>query len=382
MKRTGFGIATALTLVAGLSTQSGQGLQAQAQESQALTLQFSQVDAQSTASYWTADRLAAAQPLRPIPAIAPRTEFERQAQGTPQGAAGSAPSLSVQAARNPLYNPASVKIEAERAAESIVQPNDEGTFHAPYTSSRVTPLSADLKYPYRAAGKLFFTIPGQGDFVCSASVIQRRIVATAGHCVHSGSGGAAGFHANFLFVPAFRDGNAPLKAWRWSFAVVTGTWATGGGAVPNAADYAMLEVADKTFDGVYRRIGEITGWLGWQTLSLERNHTTKLGYPCNIDSCQKMHQELSNNFRNTSPNNVEYGSHSRGGSSGGPWIQNFGSAGVGQTGGLNPGSNRVVGITSYGYVSTDPKVQGASILDNRWVKIFNIACAHRAGNCS
>ncbi|MQA28459.1 MAG: hypothetical protein GEU82_01285 [Luteitalea sp.] len=371
-----------MTLVAVLSMPGGQGLHAQAQGSDVVTLRSSQVNAQSTASYWTADRLAAAQPLLPIPAFAPRTELERQAEGASQGASGRAPSVAVQPSKNRLYDPASVKIEAERTSEAIVRPNDEGTFAAPYTSSRVIPLSADLEYPYRAAGKLFFTIPGQGDFVCSASVIQLRVVATAGHCVHSGSDGAAGFYANFLFVPAFRDGIVPLKQWKWAFVAVPGTWSTGGGVVPNAADYAMLEVADKTFDGVYRRVGEITGWLGWQTLSLERNHTTKLGYPCNIDACQKMHQEISGSFRTAAPNNVEYGSHSRGGSSGGPWIQNFGVPGDGQTGGVNPGTNRVVGITSYGYVATDPKVQGASILDNRWVKLLNRVCANRAGNCS
>jgi hypothetical protein len=119
----------------------------------------------------------------------------------------------------------------------------------------------------------------------------------------------------------------------------------------------------------------------WQTLSLARNHTTKLGYPVNLDNGLLMHQEQSANFRVTAPNNVEYGSHSRGGSSGGPWVQNFGVAAAGQIGGLNPGLNRVVGVTSYGYVSLDPKVQGASILDSRWVALWNAVCAHRIGNC-
>ena len=360
------------------------GASLQAQQNGPLTLRLSQVEAQSTAAYWSTERLASAQPLAlPIPAARPEAARERQAAGRPQGRAGHAPTAPARAdANNLLYDPASANIAPENAADAIVQPQNEGTLEAPYTSSRVTPLSADLVYPYRAAGKLFFTIPGEGDFVCSAAAIQRRIVATAGHCVHSGSDGAGGFYSNFLFVPAFRDGNAPLQSWNWSFVVVTGSWSTGGGAVPNEADYAMLEVEDRDFSGVLRRIGEVTGWLGWQTLSLSRNHTTKLGYPCNIDSCQKMHQELSGSFRDASPNNVEYGSHSRGGSSGGPWIQNFGVVGTGQTGGLNPGTNRVVGVTSYGYVSTDPKVQGASILDDRWVQIWNIVCANRVGNCS
>ena len=149
--------------------------------------------------------------------------------------------------------------------------------------------------------------------------------------------------------------------------MVTGTWAAGGGIVPNAADYAMFEMADR---GVLPpRIGSVTGFLGWQTLSLNPNHTKMLGYPCNFDNCQQMHQVDAGAFRNTSPNNVKYGLPIRGvAQSGGPWVQNFGTASVGQDGGANPGMNRVVAVTSYGYVSTDPKAQGASVPDTRWVR--------------
>jgi hypothetical protein len=94
-----------------------------------------------------------------------------------------------------------------------------------------------------------------------------------------------------------------------------------------------------------------------------------------------MQDVMSNNFRNTSPNNVEYGSDARGGSSGGPWVQNFQVIPTGGATGLNTGSNRVVAVTSYGYTSADPKVQGASIPDNRWVDLFTTICA-RAGNCN
>ena len=70
-----------------------------------------------------------------------------------------------------------------------------------------------------------------------------------------------------------------------------------------------------------------------------------------------------------------------GGSSGGAWIENFGVQAAGQTGGLQPLPNRVVGVTSYGYISTDPKVQGSSILNQEFLTILNAACQHRAGNC-
>jgi hypothetical protein len=86
-------------------------------------------------------------------------------------------------------------------------------------------------------------------------------------------------------------------------------------------------------------------------------------------------------FRNVAPNNVEYGSDAEGGSSGGPWIQNFQVLQTGGGTGSNTGSNRVVGITSYGYTPRDPKVQGASIPDSRWVNLFNTLCSRVPGNC-
>lgn len=117
---------------------------------------------------------------------------------------------------------------------------------------------------------------------------------------------------NLLFVPAFRDGVAPFQSWSAAYVVVPGTWATGGGTVPNAADYAMIELNDRTINGQVRRIGEVTGWLGYQTLRLLPNHAHLLGYPCNLDNCQKMHQVTAGSFRGVSPNNVEYGSDMRG----------------------------------------------------------------------
>ena len=163
--------------------------------------------------------------------------------------------------------------------------------------------------------------------------------------------------------------------------VVTGIWATSGGTVPNAADYAIIELRDRRVRGQNRKIGQVTGYLGYRTQSLARNHVHLLGYPGNFDGGQKMHQVTAESFRNTAPNTVEYGSDMRGGSSGGPWVQNFGRTAVGQTGGTNSGVNRIVGVTSYGFVSTAPKTQGSSVLNRRFLEILNIACNWQAGNC-
>jgi V8-like Glu-specific endopeptidase len=356
-------------------------------------------------TYWTPARFKAAKPLG-LPMAAPLQRHESLAPpstGKPQSSdAGlptvelSTPAVNLFASTDPRHRQFGLAEADESPVSAAVEqslqatPTAAGSFGAYYTSTRVFPLftgaaapySADRAFPYRTVGKLFFSINGE-PYLCSASVIQRRVVATAGHCVHSGNL-ATGFYSDFVFVPAYRDGTAPFRAWNWRFVTTTAAWATGNDEVPNAADYAMIEFDDQpiTTGGSSVRLGSVTGWLGWQTSSLLPNHTSKLGYPCNLDSCEKMQNVMSNSYQPTEPNNVEYGSDARGGSSGGPWVQNFQVLQAGGGTGIQSASNRVVGITSYGYVSDTPKVQGSSILDSRWVQLFNTVCGARNGNCS
>jgi V8-like Glu-specific endopeptidase len=345
---------------------------------------------QSDNAYWTAERFKAAKPL-PLPMAKPgaassgatTTEPAQQAAGSD----GHAPSINLVPAGQQLF-----PSEVDGAMRSeVLEPRATGTFGAPYTSTRVFPLfsgsvapySADRAYPYRTVGTLFFSING-APYLCSASVIKPRVVLTAGHCLHSGNGAPSGWYSNWVFVPAYRNGTAPFNSWtRWQLGTTTTTWYSGGGGVPNAADYAMLVFGDQPLSsgGTPTKLGYVTGWLGWQTLSLNGNHTSKLGYPCNLDSCGIMQDVTSQSLRAVAPNNVEYGSDARGGSSGGPWVQNFQLLQSGGGTGSNTGSNRVVGVTSYGYISEDPKVQGASIPDSRFISLLNLVCSD-ASNCN
>jgi V8-like Glu-specific endopeptidase len=343
-------------------------------QSAAVTLRAS--EAIAAMSFWTPERFANATPMDLPIASATSEMVASLSGGTPEffdgrnGSGGAG--MEVQ-----LFDPEA----AATAPDDAVQPQTVGTFGAHYTSSRVIPKLAERKYPWKPAGRLFFSTP-LGTSWCTASAIGARIIVTAGHCVHNGNGAPSGWYSNWVFIPAYRNGAAPFGSWGWAEVTVTGTWYAGGGGVPNAADYAMILVPDQMVGTKLKRIGEVTGWLGWQTLSLSANHTTQLGYPGNFDSGNIQHQITSGAFRNTAPNNVEYGSDSQGGSSGGPWIQNFSEVAAGQAGiGFNNGPNRVVGVTSYGYISPDPKVQGASIPDSRWSDIFNAFCAANPKNC-
>lgn len=336
-----------------------------------------EIDPIATKDYWTPARLRDAKPFEArISSNVVTKKSSDQIQSMNKvtiGEDGRPPIDNISPNLKPLFTP----INVTKDTISF----DRGTLNEQFSSSRLVPLTADLIYPYRTVGKLYFTAP-DGNFVCSASVLRPRVVVTAGHCVHAGSGGAGGFYTNFLFIPAFRDGASPFGSWSTTFVNVTNTWATGGGSFPNAADYAMLEMQDQILNGAWKKVGNITGFLGYQLQSLIPNHVHQLGYPCNFDSCAKMHQVAAQSAVAVAPNNVEYGSDMGGGSSGGPWLQNLGTASIGQTRGMNVGRNRIVGVTSWGYNNPSQMALGASNIDNRFVALLNAMCVHKTGNCS
>ena len=54
-------------------------------------------------------------------------------------------------------------------------------------------------YPYRAVGKLVFTVNGQSSW-CAASLIRRSIIVTAAHCIQDFGSGASTF-PGWVFRP-------------------------------------------------------------------------------------------------------------------------------------------------------------------------------------
>ena len=140
---------------------------------------------------WTAERYAAARPLPmremdsgvdPFPEATTTRESTAESSLGSRFAAGRAPVAGVRAdSSNRLFEPQDREIAALLAGEdldSIAEPAT-GSGGGHFTSSRLVPESADESYPYSTVGKLFFAIPGQGDFYCSAAVIRNRVIATA-----------------------------------------------------------------------------------------------------------------------------------------------------------------------------------------------------------
>ena len=370
----GLGLALSLTLLPAASAQAEDVVRMR-------------VQADAVKSYWTPERLRAARPLStPKVALENLADLETAADEALAADAGSFSSEGARPLRgirpmlsNRLFDSADASAADAPAIEkegAIAEIDDRaaGSAGAHFTSHRLIPEEADLFYPYSTIGKLFFTIPGQGDFYCSGAVLRRRLVLTAGNCIHSGRNGQSGFFQNFEFVPAYRDSTAPYGTWAGSFVYVTSTWATSNGKLPNAADYGTVEIQDQLYNGVVRKIGDVTGFLGYVTKKLRPNHATLLGYGSNFDSGEQMHQVDAKDFKATSAstNTVEYGSDMRAGSIGGPVIQDFGD---------NPALIKVIGVLSYFPSSTAVKTEGASIPDNRFTSLLTTACNRQAGNC-
>lgn len=324
---------------------------------------------------WTAERYAAARPL-PMQQIGndidplPDALETAEAAFESRSAAGRAPTAGVRPdPSNRLFEREMAALSAE-GLDSIAEPSS-GSGGGHFTSSRLVPVSADRTYPYTTVGKLFFTIPGEGDFYCSAAVIRNRVIATAAQCVHSGTSNP-GFFTDFDFVPAYRDGVAPFGTWGWEYVTVPSAWTSGNGKLPSNADFALIELEDLVFDGALRKIGDVVGFLGYATQRLRPNHAHLLAYSSGHDNGEKLHQVTAKDHKTQSPSNVLYGSDMRGGSAGGPLIQDFGD---------NAALVKWVGALSTFNSSSAVKLQGASTPDSRFTGVLSNVCAHRAGNC-
>ena len=350
-------------------------------------------DPEAVRAYWTPERLAAARPM-PIPvadvrlAEAARVEVAASAgSGSSYGShprrprAGVLPDfnnyiLDPRLVRRPRAKDLRRRLRASAMAPEAELPlKARGSLDLDFTSSRLTPEDARTAFPYSAAGKLFFRDSGS-NFVCSGGVISARVVVTAGHCVFIDGD----FVTNLMFVPAYHLGQAPFGEWMPNLVITTPEWMADED-VPNAADIGVMVKNDQQFGGATMKIGDVTGWFGYKLNTLSPNHVHILGFPGDIDNGQRMHQITSGQSEEFPPNTAFYGSDMGGGSSGGPWIQNFGKKGAGGLqGSRNKAANRMVGVTSYAATNREA-VSGASAFAGSFRTAFNQACNDAAGNC-
>jgi V8-like Glu-specific endopeptidase len=289
---------------------------------------------------------------------------------------------------NPITLPLS-KISHDGDIEGP-EPQEFGTGNQPFSTARADLLNlpTNRHYPYRVSGKLYFQDPNNNTFVCSASMVQRGLVVTAAHCV--ANYGEQQFYHNWHFYPGYRNGAAPFGNWTVYQAWIKTAYFNG---TDNCAVYGVVCPDDvavlilNTQNGSYA--GDQTGWYGygWNGFGFVSGltHITQIGYPVCLDNGNRMERNDSQGFvsQNNSSNTI-IGSLMCGGSSGGPWLNNFGirptRTGTGNGTAFNP--NIVVGVTSWGYIDNAVKQQGASpFTSDNIVSLVTSACNSQPTAC-
>jgi len=328
---------------------------------------------------WSGERLRDAQP-KPLPkARAPLAPVLGPLAIPPagKGAPARAPTVDPgDALDQRLYRPQPHEEPgAEGDTELELAPQAAGSTGASFTQSRVFPARALRVFPHRAIGKLFATLPGQGDFFCSAFVVERRVIATAGHCVFDFVAGQGRRARDFVFIPGFDRGRAPFGSWTGTWARPAASWRAGDGSVPSVADFGVVTVDDRVINGRRVALGDVVGVLGWQ-LQVDVDQATLLGYPGNLDRGERMQQTDAAVAEAIPPNAIEFGSGQGGGASGGPIVEDFGQPASGQP----QAANRVVSVVSFG---TDGLwTLGGSVLNSEFADLIDRGCRRRAGNCA
>lgn len=244
--------------------------------------------------YWTQDRMDAAVPLE---LAVPPSVID-----TPSGPADS-----------PGGSPGAVVVEPVPATAS---PGD------PVRPEAVT------RFP-RTVGKVFFRSAADGrNYVCSASALNsgsKRLVATAGHCVHGGRGGT--WHRDWMFVPEYRSGVKPDGYFTARTLRTFVDWINFGESGRGLASDVALVTTNSGSSG-----GLIVDRVGGNGLVVggSREFTTDIfGYPVNLDRGERMWactgtsgSRNADGYLFPSISGCRFG----GGSSGGPWTYGYSNA--------------------------------------------------------
>ena len=193
-------------------------------------------------------------------------------------------------------------------------------------------------------GRVFWK-SGTSSYSCSASVIQSNsgdLISTAGHCVYDTDRKTWYNNNNWVFIPAYSNGNKPYGTW-------PGRRFTAQNAWLSSADfnYDVGLVALQTLNG--KHIQSVVGAQGISFNQPRGAYTYSFGYPSNINNGETLQSCASYTQKTQYNPNTYFGQGlpciMGQGCSGGPWLQNFvTSTGLGYVTSVN--SFTVVGISN------------------------------------
>jgi V8-like Glu-specific endopeptidase len=275
-----------------------------------------------------------------------------------------------------------------------------GTGGHPFTTKRATTLQGGKFVarfiPYSPTGKLWMRF-GSSWFVCSASLIENGVLATAAHCVWDYGVGPAD---EVYFEPARHEAEVPFGQWNAVEWIVPMVYANGTDVCTTFGIVCQNDVAVVVLEQQSgQNLIEFTKYkYNWRDndysytnfLGETAAQITELGYPAAFDGGEQMIRTDSLGYQDV-PSNVIIGTDQTGGSSGGPWLVNFGiSPSSTSTPPIDNLSNTVMATTSWGYTSSSIKVQGASRFAENSIfnagssnieVLVNEACTTYPSNC-
>ena len=272
-----------------------------------------------------------------------------------------------------------------------------GLEDTPYQYNDYLLVPSPYYAPYRSVGRLIFRASDGLTYWCTAALINRAILVTAGHCVFDGGANDdSGFNQAGYFYPGYSDADGAdqrfgrCRVLRWG---TTSDWyATGdlnGGYDVGVALCDVIEDARWTYVNGWLP-GDRLGYLGFCYENCRRSYRflTQLGYPGNYYGGGEMtvsqHLEISRQAIPNIPSEIGldfiFGSGMQGGSSGGPHIANIGDLDDSSSAlGEDTERNVIYAVTSWGFTLPQFKIQGASPLSgvdnaNDFASLYNAMC--------
>jgi V8-like Glu-specific endopeptidase len=290
-------------------------------------------EASSVTEYWTAERMENAIPADDLEGAGTGQEFSALASAA---APDESPSPSEES------DPPKVIAEPAPPADA--------------SAGAVAPASAESS-PVEAGdsptnGKVFFRNQQDGrDYVCSGSVVNsatKRLVITAGHCVHGGPGET--WHANWVFAPGYDHGPGPEATFAAASFRALDEWITYGASGRGfSSDVAFVTTEDNE-NG--ETVADAVGGHGLTTGGSPEFDATLFGYPVNLDAGERMWTctgttgtQQIDSFLFPSISGCDFGP----GSSGGPWLAEYDDS---------TGRGYVRSVTSFGPSTSTAYISG------------------------
>jgi V8-like Glu-specific endopeptidase len=240
---------------------------------------------QATIAYWTRDAIATAKPMA-LPAQMAPAQVDAAALAepavsgppvvVPPGAAAPDANQVAQTAYPQDWAALADEAAATVEAAAVLAPDGSSQVYTSYIVNGAAVLQT--LYPHRWIGRLSFRLPDGSASFCSGTSIRGNVMLTAAHCLYDSTTNR--WFSNWVFTPAYRNGNAPFGTFVATQCWVLNSWInlTGGFSINTWApnDVGVCRMGTNSADVT---LNNAVGFMGYQANMPTVRHFHNLGYP-------------------------------------------------------------------------------------------------------